>query len=523
MQALPGGSPKQSAVSQRFQVHPLQPLQKRESGFSKVPTCFEAQLTILDPELTDQRDYTLIVQNERGHQSAVVRLRVASPLSPVLMISSAFVTICGLFLCSLVVMFVLKRRHQSSGGHSGSNSGATTTLNGAQNGISANGNSPMAREKNGVEHLVNGNANALAAAAAAAVANGQLLHQQTRGLVNGLGNGVANGASNPIGVDEAKLHMLSMASSDTSGDQKQLLANLSDRNSSASGSTNNQCVGSPNSSSQSTAHSTPSPMNHISVDDELNHQAGISTYRAGESITRDCQLSPQSMHHMGGESALIYANLEYTDHNSLGAGSSVGASNQNNSLQPVPMSTPNPTSSVGNQQHKQQQRHQMEHSPNGSNYTDQSSSMIPSPQLSTKQQHQLAQGHHHPSQQSPKGGVRSSVGATIAMMNSLAAAAASQSGTVSPNSGVLNGAINQQLANSRQIKKPGPPKPPKPSIQQRSRFYQQQQQQQQGGLVMIGSQAPDQMGYHMQSDSEPSANELAVEYSRIAFQARAEL
>lgn len=109
--ALPGGSHKQlAAINQRYQAHPLSPLQKRDSSFSKTPTCFEAALSILEPDATDQRDYTLMVQNERGHQAAVIRLKVSSPLSPVLMITSAFVTICGLFLCSLLAIFLIKKR-----------------------------------------------------------------------------------------------------------------------------------------------------------------------------------------------------------------------------------------------------------------------------------------------------------------------------------------------------------------------------------------------------------------------------
>lgn len=120
------------------------------------------------------------------------------------------------------------------------------------------------------------------------------------------------------------------------------------------------------------------------------------------------------------------------------------------------------------------------------------------------------------------GSLRSSVGATIALMNSLAAQ--QQQHQPNAHSGALNGAINQQLANSRQlIRKPGPPKPPKPSIQQRNRFYQQQQAG--GGLVMIGHQldVQEMAGQGHYQASPEGTSELAAEYSRIAFPARAEL
>lgn len=541
-------------MSSRFQAHPLQSIYKRESSFSKVPSCFEAQLSILDPELIDQRDYILIVQNERGHQSATVRLRVTSPLSPMIMITSAFVTICGLFLMSLVVMFLIRKSR-----HGGSSNGSPGGANGNQTGVAALNNGRG--EKGAVEHLVN---NGLANTAA--VVNQQLIMQQTRGIVNGAGNGLANGASNPAQTGQqlamqsangltsqqqdemAKLHLMSMASSDTSGDQKQLLfsSNSDSRNSSSSGrsttSTTNQCgvdfnvnCSTQNSSAnQSSANSTPVPhLNHVSVEqvDELHLSDAISassaTYKAAECITRDAQLSgssPASHHLNANGGSLIYANLDYPQQQQTDLNAHSNHQQANTMLQLHNNNFNQMHTANNNNNNKPVHRRQqtpMEHSPTSSNLSAQSSIL----QVSQSQS-QIEQQQQQPNQQqqrSPTSGLRSNVGATIAMMNSLAAA--NQNQTSSPNSGVLNGAINQQLANSRQIRKPGPPKPPKPSIQQRSRFYQQQQQH--GGLVMIGSPAPV-AGYQgsmstSDQDDGPSANELAVEYSRIAFPARAEL
>lgn len=503
---------------QRFQVQPLQPIQRRDSNFAKVHTCFESTLTLLDPELHDQRDYTLNVHNERGHQSGYVRLRVSSPLSPVLMISSALVTICGLFLCSFVFMFIFKKRQSFLTSTGGGGGGANGTASGnSQRSLRASQAAKMLAAANGKQ--TNG------------ALNGQLTangHDTQHGVVNGAGNGLANGAANPVAqldTERAKaLHMMSMASSDTScNDQKQLLAS-SDRTSSASGSSSgrmdqggsggggggptgsdNQAAdhymaSNSNSGDRSTANSTPSQMNHISVDDEL--QLGNGSYQAAESVTRGARLSPPGSslgHHSAGASTLIYANIDYNQ----------------------PMHGHQLHSPGLNMAHQQQHQHhraplRRQHTPIGSPTGSHDSATSPVNSINSQ----------------TGGNARSSVGATIAMMNSLAAAAAASAnqGTSSPGSGVLNGAINQQLANSRQlVRKPGPPKPPKPSIQQRSRFYQQQAAAAaaaaaSGGLVMIGShpQGPDQE-QQVVGPSNSAASDLAVEYSRIAFPARAEL
>lgn len=497
----------------------------------------------MDPELTDQRDYTLVVQNERGHQSAFVRLRVTLPLSPVLMITSAFVTICGLFFMSLIVMFLVKKRQELSHHHQSNHHNSSSNRDG-RNG-STNGDITAAMNgKTNVEHLKNGSAVTQVESPTMATNNGQMM-QQTRGIVNGAGNGLANGASNPIGgggghqsslsvssADDSKINntaLMSMASSDTSGDQKQLLSSP-DRNSSTSGSTTatattttgnhhhhlnlnhhhhnvdfNVNLSSANSidstGANSTANSTPVPLNHISVE----HVEDL----ANHALNLQYQSSPQG-------SALIYANLDYTDHhqNQLQSNNQVHLSIDNEQQQQQQQFSP----INSNQQTPVQRRQQtlVRHSPSGSSIIDST--------IQQQQQQQMFSTNSH-QQASPQSVVRSSVGATIAMMNSLAAAAANQTTpttTSNPSSGVLNGAINQQLANSRQIRKPGPPKPPKPSIQQRSRFYQQHAVNT-GGLIMIGQQQQQQQQTDNENQAPASANELAVEYSKIAFPARAEL
>lgn len=439
------------------------------------------------------------------------------------MITSAFVTICGLFFLSLVVMFLVKKRQESSQNNNSNNL--------SRDGRNSNNSTNHINGKGNVEHFKNGavQAGTQIETNVTTTNNGQLM-SQTRGIVNGAGNGLANGASNPIGghqsslsvssADESKIShaggtaLMSMASSDTSGDQKQL---LSDRNSSASGSTtatsttttgnhhhnnnsnnndfhaNLSSANSINSTGHSTANSTPVPLNHISVE----HVEDLANHNLGSQF----QPSPQG-------SALIYANLDYTDHQHQ-INNQVHLSIDSEQPQQQHFSSIN-----SNRQTPVQRRQQtpVRNSPSNSSMTD-----------STIQQAQQQLFSNNPHQQpSPQGVIRSSVGATIAMMNSLAAAA-NQGPNITNNatSGVLNGAINQQLANSRQIRKPGPPKPPKPSIQQRSRFYQQHAINP-GGLIMIG-QHQQQQQQQSENDNQTSANELAVEYSKIAFPARAEL
>lgn len=529
------------AVQQRFQVHPLQTLQRRESSFSKVPTCFEAQLSLLEPELNDARDYNLIVQNERGTTSATVRVRVTTPLSPALMISSAFVFICALFLLSLLFLFVFKRRQHflscgsiRAASQQANNGGVQQAM---RNGSTTNTNGSYSKRA-AKEHLAEGANGKL-------VANGHPQMspdgQQTRGVVQGVGNGLANNASNPLAnqagdrqTNSAQLDddgeqtplgksqasgLMSMASSETScNDQRQLLANC---NSSAASSTSGGTAGLVNSvnpgalhahhdfsatlgrchastggsrrsaghsTDRSSADSTPrssTPMNHISVDDELQLNG---SYQATESVTTSARLSPMGLAKQPPGAGLIYANIDYAT---------------------------GPNHRCHNEADGQQTR-------------------------------------------------RSNVSATIAMMNDLAAAAATANPTAAYaaptsgalESGALSGAINQQLAcstrrnqqphsttSSAQVRRPGPPKPPKPSMQMRSRFYQQVQQANnvsQGGgqsspslagdLVMIGNGTSQRRSSPISSTGSiavgkqpASGDELVAEYSRFAFPARAEL
>ena len=532
-------SKHQASLAARFQAQPLQPLQKRDSFYSKVPTCYESTLTLFEPELNDQRDYQLMVVNDQGQAFGSVRLRVASPLSPVLMISSAFVTIFGLFVCSLMFMFVFKRRQQlfasgraaiqrngaANGQAAQANGSAQTATNGSQNG-SLKG-AAAAEEANGLQKSRTTNG----------FANGNLNHHhhhhhlasQTKGVVNGTGNGLANGASNPTSgalnaAGSAELcgeepmvlaagklgggHLLSMASSDTScNDQKQLLPSSANNLDRATGGEAN-LLGSRNeafsglghsqqqlsASDRSSANSSPTiPMNYISVDDELQLNG---TYRAAESVTHGAQLSPMGANAPptpSGNGALIYANIDYGGHQ-------FGLAQ--------PQRSGYPSHQRASLQRKQTPVGELD-SPTGSLDTVQE-------QLNYQRIQATSPPAHQQQQQ------RSSVGATIAMMNSLAAAAAAAANSAqqpSPGQGALSGAINQQLNARGQPRKPGPPKPPKPSIQQRSRFYQQQQ-----GLVMIGdSPGAAELASEAERAKQQDQSELALEYSRIAFPARAEL
>lgn len=529
-------------------MHPLQPLQRRDALQGKPATCFEATLTIVEPEMTDQRDYALIVSNERGSQAAIIRLRVASPLSPMLMITSAFVTICGLFLCSLLIMFIFKR-HQAassaealtgSGGSSSASSNSTVTspngsptTNLSSPSSHSSGNNGSKREK---KHA-NGNAQTANGVAKGGAGSNGVAH---RGVVNGLGNGLGNGSMNPsatgghnltesIGTGMAtnkgiqqQPQMISMASSDTSCDQKQLLTSSSSSSDRTNVSAANQCLDpylNLHSAGQSTAGSSPTPMNHISVDEELqtnNMYPPSSTVGPMDTISNGNTNS----------SALIYANIDYSQR----ANSAALMDPQQQHLASSPVITPSYRASARRQQVAPMMTtdddtiQQVPQSPNqtdrlsltsSTKHTNNNSNLNEQQQLSRTPS--IISQHQHQHRSSPQETIRANVGATIAMMNSLAAAA-KQNSMQSP-SGALNGAINQQLANSRQLRKPGPPKPPKPSIQQRSRFYQQQQQQQQngGGLVMM---AQGSTNNNHQTDNN---NDLAVEYSRIAFPARAEL
>lgn len=485
----------------------------------------------MEPELTDQRDYTLTVQNERGHQSATVRLRVSSPLSPMVIISSALVTIFSLFLLSLALMcfsrtFQRFRRPNNSDDSNGSsgNSSPQTILS-----SSSRRNKEL---KTSVEHLISGNVHP----ASNGNSNGFTMQPgQTKGIVSGLGSGHANNSSNLSAIHQAqqqtnqlddgtKLNLLTSinSSESSSGDQRRLLSHLDHQNSVSS----RLSSASPNSNrssstmlnvqgvdfnlqasalnSSESVGSSPSstirkPQRSLDCEDQDGRETGThihmepnpsradldhsfdrpnsnSTYQAAESVTQGiAHLSPDLVRHAYDNGALIYANVDYSH--------DVGLAN------------------MIDDQHRTTPRNGLRQE------------MLETQSLSIGHgNNPLVSGQSSAGLVTGANGVRSKVGATIAMMNSLAAANGQQTGQ---QTGALNGALRQQLSHSRQpimglVRKQGPPKPPKPPLQQTNRLYQ-------------SYAANADVSYAPNRPSTPTPDELAAEYSRLNFPERAEL
>lgn len=70
------GGQSNSSLHARFHVRNLIPLDK--AAFSSRSTCFQATLSIQNTDLSDQRDYTLVVENDQGTMQSVVKLKVFS-------------------------------------------------------------------------------------------------------------------------------------------------------------------------------------------------------------------------------------------------------------------------------------------------------------------------------------------------------------------------------------------------------------------------------------------------------------
>lgn len=99
----------------RYVVKPIVPLHTKR-GLEVASNCFEATLLIKDTDLSDQRDYTLVIENERGIQEGVVKLRVVTPLSATLLIATFLSVIIVVFIIGVVTLMFIRRKRKGDGG-----------------------------------------------------------------------------------------------------------------------------------------------------------------------------------------------------------------------------------------------------------------------------------------------------------------------------------------------------------------------------------------------------------------------
>lgn len=75
-------NPDTSGTGNRSLRHKIHPLNTIEAKNQRAPyyKCYEAELEIRETDSTDEREYTLTVQNEYGIGSRIVRLKVSLPI-----------------------------------------------------------------------------------------------------------------------------------------------------------------------------------------------------------------------------------------------------------------------------------------------------------------------------------------------------------------------------------------------------------------------------------------------------------
>lgn len=72
--------------------------------------CYDSTLLIKDTDTNDEREYVLVIENERGSQEGIVKLRVVTPLSPTLLIAITLSIIIVIVIISMMLFMMKKKR-----------------------------------------------------------------------------------------------------------------------------------------------------------------------------------------------------------------------------------------------------------------------------------------------------------------------------------------------------------------------------------------------------------------------------
>lgn len=78
--------------------------------------CYDSTLLIRDTDLSDERDYVLVIENERGVQEGVVQLRVVTPLSGTALVAIALAIILLIFVISIVTLLMVRKARRKGDG-----------------------------------------------------------------------------------------------------------------------------------------------------------------------------------------------------------------------------------------------------------------------------------------------------------------------------------------------------------------------------------------------------------------------
>lgn len=78
--------------------------------------CYDSTLLIRDTDVSDERDYVLVIENERGVNEGVVQLRVVTPLSAATLIAIALTIIIVIFIISIVTLLMVRKARRKGDG-----------------------------------------------------------------------------------------------------------------------------------------------------------------------------------------------------------------------------------------------------------------------------------------------------------------------------------------------------------------------------------------------------------------------
>ena len=95
-------------VSNRYIVKPIIPLGSKR-GLEAASNCYDSTLLIKDTDISDERDYILLIENEKGSQEGVVQLRVVTPLSTTFLVAILLSILLLIFVISICTLCFMKK------------------------------------------------------------------------------------------------------------------------------------------------------------------------------------------------------------------------------------------------------------------------------------------------------------------------------------------------------------------------------------------------------------------------------
>lgn len=102
------------SVPTRYIVRPIMPLTTKRGP--ETSHCYDSTLLIRDTDFSDEREYVLVIENERGANEGVVQLRVVTPLSATTLIAIALTIIIVILMISIVTLLMVRKARRKGDG-----------------------------------------------------------------------------------------------------------------------------------------------------------------------------------------------------------------------------------------------------------------------------------------------------------------------------------------------------------------------------------------------------------------------